>query len=185
MSSSLNHYTADVQVTDAVMHNKTPLAVSKFSIAVLAANVMDAQSLIQEFYGRSGMASKIISGVHTLYRAATPNVPGAIRTVSVTNVTLVPAAATVSAAVTTTTTVAKTEADASPATTVSDTTSATTTAASTSKTGRGRKSIKIEPSSSTETVETDSTATTSSVEASATGATSATTASASTAATAS
>ena len=30
MSSSLNHYTADVQVTDAVMHNKTPLSTSTF-----------------------------------------------------------------------------------------------------------------------------------------------------------
>jgi len=54
MSSSLNHYTANVQVTDAVMHNKTPLATSTFVIAVLAANVTDAQALIQEFYGRSG-----------------------------------------------------------------------------------------------------------------------------------
>jgi hypothetical protein len=90
MSSSLNHYTADVQVTDAVMHNKTPLATSTFVIAVLAANVTDAQALIQEFYGRSGMSSKMINGVHTLFRSAAPNVPGAIRTVSVTNITLVP-----------------------------------------------------------------------------------------------
>ena len=89
MSSSLNHYTADVQVTDAVMHNKTPLSTSTFSVAVLAANVTDAKALIQEFYGRTGMSSKIIDGVHTLYRAATPNVPGAIRTVTVTNVVLV------------------------------------------------------------------------------------------------
>jgi hypothetical protein len=66
MSSSLNHYTANVQVTDAVMHNKTPLATSTFVIAVLAANVTDAQALIQEFYGRSGMSSKMINGVHTL-----------------------------------------------------------------------------------------------------------------------
>ena len=90
MSSSLNHYTANVQVTDAVMHNKTPLATSTFVIAVLAANVTDAQALIQEFYGRSGMSSKMINGVHTLFRSAAPNVPGAIRTVSVTNITLVP-----------------------------------------------------------------------------------------------
>src|ERR1035441_8767388 len=89
MSSSLNHYTANVQVTDAVMHNKTPLATSTFVIAVLAANVTDAKALIQEFYGRTGMSSKIINGIHTLYRAATPNVPGAIRTVTVTNVVLV------------------------------------------------------------------------------------------------
>jgi hypothetical protein len=90
MSSSLNHYTANVQVTDAVMHNKTPLATSTFVIAVLAANVTDAQALIQEFYGRSGMSSKMINGVHTLFRSAAPNVPGAIRTVSVTNITMVP-----------------------------------------------------------------------------------------------
>src|ERR1035437_6786762 len=90
MSSSLNHYTANVQVTDAVMHNKTPLATSTFVIAVLAANVTGAQALIQEFYGRSGMSSKMINGVHTLFRSAAPNVPGAIRTVSVTNITLVP-----------------------------------------------------------------------------------------------
>ena len=89
MSSSLNHYTADVQVTDAVMHNKTPLSTSTFTVAVLAANVTDAKALIQEFYGRTGMSSKIINGIHTLYRAATPNVPGAIRTVTVTNVVLV------------------------------------------------------------------------------------------------
>ena len=89
MSSSLNHYTADVQVTDAVMHNKTPLSTSTFSVAVLAANVTDAKALIQEFYGRTGMSSKIIDGIHTLYRSATPNVPGAIRTVTVTNVVLV------------------------------------------------------------------------------------------------
>jgi hypothetical protein len=36
MSSSLNHYTADVQVTDAVMHNKTPLSTSTFTVVVLA-----------------------------------------------------------------------------------------------------------------------------------------------------
>ena len=39
MSSSLNHYTADVQVTDAVMHNKTPLSTSTFTVAVLAAKI--------------------------------------------------------------------------------------------------------------------------------------------------
>ena len=59
------------------------------SCAVLAANVTDAQALIQEFYGRSGMSSKMINGVHTLFRSAAPNVPGAIRTVTVTNVVLV------------------------------------------------------------------------------------------------
>ena len=199
MSSSLNHYTANVQVTDAVMHNKTPLATSTFVIAVLAANVTDAQALIQEFYGRSGMSSKMINGVHTLFRSAAPNVPGAIRTVSVTNITLVPdtvaastsapvavaaapvdtadpvVAATVAATPVVTATAAATpapatstatetttavpsviNATASPAATTAVTDTTTTTqqevSAPTLKPGgRGRKTLTVDPSASTQT----------------------------------
>jgi len=193
MSSSLNHYTANVQVTDAVMHNKTPLATSTFVIAVLAANVTDAQALIQEFYGRSGMSSKMINGVHTLFRSAAPNVPGAIRTVSVTNITLVPdtvaastsapavvaapvdtpapvVAATVAAPVvgatpapatstateTTTAVPSVINATASPAATTAVTDTTTTTqqevSAPTLKPGgRGRKTLTVDPSASTQT----------------------------------
>ena len=194
MSSSLNHYTANVQVTDAVMHNKTPLATSTFVIAVLAANVTDAQALIQEFYGRSGMSSKMINGVHTLFRSAAPNVPGAIRTVSVTNITLVPdtvaastsapaavatapvdtaasvvaatVAAPVVAATPTPATSTSTEtatavpsvinATASPAATTAVTDTTTTTqqevSAPTLKPGgRGRKTLTVDPSASTQT----------------------------------
>ena len=190
MSSSLNHYTANVQVTDAVMHNKTPLATSTFVIAVLAANVTDAQALIQEFYGRSGMSSKMINGVHTLFRSAAPNVPGAIRTVSVTNITLVPdtvaastsapaavaaapvatAAPVVAATVVNATPVPATStatetttavpsvinATASPAATTAVTDTTTTTqqevSAPTLKPGgRGRKTLTVDPSASTQT----------------------------------
>ena len=196
MSSSLNHYTANVQVTDAVMHNKTPLATSTFVIAVLAANVTDAQALIQEFYGRSGMSSKMINGVHTLFRSAAPNVPGAIRTVSVTNITLVPdtvaastsapaavaaapvdtaapvvaatvaatpvTAATATAPATSTATETTTavpsviNATASPAATTAVTDTTTTTqqevSAPTLKPGgRGRKTLTVDPSASTQT----------------------------------
>jgi len=199
MSSSLNHYTANVQVTDAVMHNKTRLATSTFVIAVLAANVTDAQALIQEFYGRSGMSSKMINGVHTLFRSAAPNVPGAIRTVSVTNITLVPdtvaastsapaavaaapvdtAAPVVAATVATTPVVTATaaatpapatstatetttvvpsviNATASPAATTAVTDTTTTTqqevSAPTLKPGgRGRKTLTVDPSASTQT----------------------------------
>ena len=189
MSSSLNHYTANVQVTDAVMHNKTPLATSTFVIAVLAANVTDAQALIQEFYGRSGMSSKMINGVHTLFRSAAPNVPGAIRTVSVTNITLVPdtvaastsapvavaaapvdtadpvVAATVAAtpdpatstATETTTAVPSViNATASPAATTAVTDTTTTTQQEVSAQapkpgGRGRKTLTVDPSASTQT----------------------------------
>ena len=189
MSSSLNHYTANVQVTDAVMHNKTRLATSTFVIAVLAANVTDAQALIQEFYGRSGMSSKMINGVHTLFRSAAPNVPGAIRTVSVTNITLVPdtvadstsapaavaaapvvaatsivtataaatpAPATSTATETTTAVPSVIDATASPAATtaVTDTTTTTQQAVSASTLkpgGRGRKTLTVDPSASTQT----------------------------------
>ena len=166
MSSSLNHYTANVQVTDAVMHNKTPLATSTFVIAVLAANVTDAQALIQEFYGRSGMSSKMINGVHTLFRSAAPNVPGAIRTVSVTNITLVPdtvpvvgatpAPATSTATETTTAVPSVINATASPAATTAVTDTTTTTqqevSAPTLKPGgRGRKTLTVDPSASTQT----------------------------------
>jgi hypothetical protein len=189
MSSSLNHYTADVQVTDAVMHNKTPLATSTFVIAVLSANVTDAQALIQEFYGRSGMSSKMINGVNTLFRSAAPNVPGAIRTVSVTNITLVPdpvaastsapaavaaapvvaatpvvtataaatpAPATGTATETTTAVPSVINATASPAatTTVTDTTTTTQEAVSAPTLkpgGRGRKTLTVDPSASTQT----------------------------------
>jgi hypothetical protein len=194
MSSSLNHYTADVQVTDAVMHNKTPLSTSTFTVAVLAANVTDAKALIQEFYGRTGMSSKIIDGVHTLYRAATPNVPGAIRTVTVTNVVLVtsptaavpvavstsapaavaeapvdtaapvvaatvaatPAPATSTATETTTAVPSVINATASPAATTAVTDTTTTTqqevSAPTLKPGgRGRKTLTVDPSASTQT----------------------------------
>ena len=190
MSSSLNHYTANVQVTDAVMHNKTPLATSTFTVAVLAANVTDAQALIQEFYGRSGMSSKMINGVHTLFRSAAPNVPGAIRTVSVTNITLVPdavaastsapaavaaapvataapvvaatvvgatpAPATSTATETTTAVPSVINATASPAATTAVTDTTTTTqqevSAPTLKPGgRGRKTLTVDPSASTQT----------------------------------
>lgn len=190
MSSSLNHYTANVQVTDAVMHNKTPLATSTFVIAVLAANVTDAQALIQEFYGRSGMSSKMINGVHTLFRSAAPNVPGAIRTVSVTNITLVPDAvaastsapaavaaapvataapvvaatvvnatpvpATSTATETTTAVPSVINATASPAATtaVTDTTTTTQQAVSAPTLkpgGRGRKTLTVDSSASTQT----------------------------------
>ena len=189
MSSSLNHYTANVQVTDAVMHNKTPLATSTFVIAVLAANVTDAQALIQEFYGRSGMSSKMINGVHTLFRSAAPNVPGAIRTVSVTNITLVPdtvaystsapaavaaapvvaatsvvtataaatpAPATSTATETTTAVPSVINATASPAATTAVTDTTTTTQQEVSAQapkpgGRGRKTLTVDPSASTQT----------------------------------
>lgn len=87
---SLNHYTADVIVTDAIMHEADSTKKSEFEVAVLANDEDDATSLIQALYASSGLACKTINGVLTIFRQAPSNLPGSIRSVKVENLTLVP-----------------------------------------------------------------------------------------------
>jgi hypothetical protein len=82
---SLNHYTADVIVTDAIMHEVDSTKIATFEAAVLAETEEDAADLIRSFYATSGLACKTVNGVMTIFRQAVSNLPGSIRSVKVEN----------------------------------------------------------------------------------------------------
>jgi hypothetical protein len=86
----MNHYSADVVVVDAIMNDRNSTIKSPTDIAVLADSEVDAKALITEFFSRSGVAFKTVNGVNTIYRSTYSNRPGAIRSVVVSNLTLVP-----------------------------------------------------------------------------------------------
>ena len=86
---SLTHYQAVVTVTDAIMHVPESTKTTEFQVAVLAEDEADAKKLIQEFYGASGVLSKVVNGVNTLFRSSNRGIAGSLRTVKVENLAVV------------------------------------------------------------------------------------------------
>ena len=87
-TTTLNQYVGKVSVTDGRMHSPESTVISTFDIAVLATSIDEANSLIIKFYSQSGLASKLINGLHTIYQSSPSNIPGAIRTVKIQSLTL-------------------------------------------------------------------------------------------------
>lgn len=92
--SDLIQYNASVAVTDSRLNDSNSNVVNIFDISVLAVDKTDATSLITQFYSVSGLATKTINGVPTIFRSSQSKLPGAIRQVNVLSLYQTPVAST-------------------------------------------------------------------------------------------
>ena len=88
---TLNHYLLNITITDGMLNSDKSDA-NDIEVAALATDQEDAQKIVLAFYTQSGLSSKVIDGVHTLYRTADLQKPGSIRTVRVNTIVDLPIA---------------------------------------------------------------------------------------------